>query len=79
MLGAMNLFLDSFWRAAADCLRPRVIVLSILPLVLMVALSLTLGYFYWDAALDGVRSLLEGSSLVTTLFEWLQSIGSEGF
>lgn len=79
MLGAMNLFLDSFWRAAADCLRPRVIVMSILPLVLMVALSLTLGYFYWDAALDGVRGLLEGSSLVTTLFEWLQSIGAEGF
>lgn len=78
MLGAMNLFLDSFWRAAADCLRPRVIVLSILPLVLMVALSLTLGYLYWDAALDGVRGLLEGSSLVTTLFEWLQGIGAEG-
>ncbi len=75
----MNLFLDSFWRAAADCLRPRVIVLSILPLVLMVALFLTLGYFYWDAALDGVRGLLESSSLMATLFEWLQSIGAEGF
>ena len=75
----MKLFLDSFWRAAADCLRPRVIVLSILPLILMVALSLTLGYLYWDAALDGVRNMLEGSSLATTLFEWLQSIGAGGF
>lgn len=75
----MNLFLDSFWRAVADCLRPRVIVLSILPLVIMVALSLTLGYFYWDAALDHVRGLLEGSSLLTTLFDWLQGIGAEGF
>lgn len=75
----MNLFLDSLWRAAADCLRPRVIVLSILPLILMVALSLTLGYFYWDAALDGVRAMLDDSSLVTTLFGWLQSIGAEGF
>ena len=75
----MNLFLDSFWRAAADCLRPRVIVLSILPLILMVALSLTLGYFYWDAALDGVRGVLDGSSLVTTLFEWLQGFGADGF
>lgn len=78
MLEAMNLFLDSFWRAAADCLRPRVIVLSILPLVLMVALSLTLGYFYWDAALEGVRDALDGSSLVTTLSEWLQTIGADG-
>jgi len=75
----MNLFLDSFWRAAADCLRPRVIALSILPLILMVALFLTLGYFYWDAALDGVRGQLESSSLLETLFEWLQGIGAEGF
>ena len=75
----MNLFLDSFWRAAADCLRPRVIVLSMLPLILMVALSLALGYFYWDSALDGVRGMLEASSLMTTLFEWLQSIGAAGF
>ncbi|MEP6969836.1 MAG: hypothetical protein ABJA49_05290, partial [Betaproteobacteria bacterium] len=74
----MNLLFDSFWRAAADCLRPRVIVLSMLPLVLMVALSLTLGYFYWDWALDGVRGLLEGSSLLTTLFEWLRGVGAEG-
>jgi hypothetical protein len=75
----MNLFLDSFWRAVADCLRPRVIVLSMLPLILMVALSLTLGYFYWDSALDGVRGMLEASSLLATLFEWLQGIGAEGF
>ena len=78
MLNAMHLFLDSFWRAAADCLRPRVIALSILPLVLMVALSLTLGYFYWDTALEGVRTALDGSSLVTTLAQWLQTIGADG-
>ncbi len=75
----MNLFLDSFWRAAADCLRPRVIVLSMLPLILMVVLFLALGYFYWDAALDGVRGMLESSSLLTTLFDWLRGIGAEGF
>ena len=72
----MNLFLDSFWRALADCLRPRVIGLSILPLILMVAAALALGFIYWDAALDRVRDLLEGSTLVTTLFEWLQGIGA---
>ncbi len=72
----MNLFLDSFWRALADCLRPRVIGLSILPLILMVAAALALGFIYWDAALDSVRNLLEGSTLVTTLFEWLQGIGA---
>lgn len=78
MLCAMNLFLDSFWRAVADCLRPRVIVLSMLPLFVMVALSLVLGYFYWDDALAGVRRALDSSSLVATLSEWLQKIGADG-
>lgn len=36
----MNLFLDAFWRAVAYCLRPRVMLLSLLPLALMVALAL---------------------------------------
>jgi hypothetical protein len=72
----MNLFLDSFWRAVAYCVRPRVIALSFLPLILMVALSLGLGYFYWDAALDWVRSLLDASAMVTTLLDWLQGIGA---
>ena len=35
----MNLMFDSFWRAVAYCMHPRVIGLSFLPLVLMVALS----------------------------------------
>ena len=42
----MNLFLDSFWRAVVYCLHPRVIVLSLLPLLLMVPLALAVGYFY---------------------------------
>ena len=52
----MNLFLDSFWRAVAYCLRPRVIALSFLPLILMVALALGVGYFYWEPAIDWVRT-----------------------
>jgi hypothetical protein len=72
----MSLFLDSFWRAVAYCLHPRVIALSFLPLVIMVALSLGLGYFYWDAALDWVRAALESSDLMKTLWGWLQGIGA---
>lgn len=78
MLGAMNLFLDSFWRAVAYCVRPRVIALSFLPLILMVALALGLGYLYWDATLDWVRKGLEASAIVTTLMNWLQGIGAGG-
>ena len=71
----MNLFLDSFWRAVAYCIRPRVIALSFLPLVLMVALTLGLGYWYWDAALDWVRAALESTTVVSTVTAWLQSVG----
>ena len=71
----MTLFFDSFWRAAAYCLRPRVILLSVLPLVLVVALTVGLGYFYWDVAMDQVRLLLESSEFVNNGWAWLDSIG----
>ena len=72
----MNLLFDSFWRAVIYCLRPRVIALSFLPLVLMVALALGLGYYFWDAALDGVRLALEASALLNNLWVWLQNMGA---
>ncbi|MEI8168997.1 MAG: EI24 domain-containing protein [Rhodoferax sp.] len=72
----MNLFLDSFWRSVAYCLRPRVIALSFLPLVLMVALALGLGYYFWEGALDWVRGALESSSMVNNVWTWLQSAGA---
>ena len=74
----MNLFLDSFWRAVAYCLHPRVIALSLLPLVIMVALALGLGYFFWEPAIDSIRSWLESSKLMTSMFNWLQGAGAGG-
>ena len=71
----MNLFLDSFWRAVVYCLHPRVIVLSLLPLLLMVPLALGLGYFYWEQAIDAVRASLESSSAMSSVWSWLQGIG----
>ncbi|MBP8183496.1 MAG: EI24 domain-containing protein [Rhodoferax sp.] len=71
----MNLLFDSFWRAVAYCLRPRVMLMSVLPLVLVVALALGLGYLYWDAALDQVRRLLESSAFVNNGWAWLDSVG----
>jgi len=71
----MNLLFDSFWRAAAYCLHPRVILLSLLPLVVMAALALGLGYFYWEAALDAVRATFESWALLSTMINWLEGIG----
>jgi hypothetical protein len=58
----MKLLIDSFWRAAVYCLYPRVIGLSVLPLVLIVALSWLLGYLYWDTAVTFVRGWLDASA-----------------
>lgn len=71
----MRLFLDSFWRAAFYCLNPRVIGLSILPLVLMVLLSGALGYWYWDLAVDQVHGWLESSSLLSVVWRWFDGVG----
>ena len=74
----MGKLLDSFWRAAAYCLHPRVIALSILPLVIMAALSLGLGYFFWEGAIAAVRSSLESYELVKTMVQWLEGLGLSG-
>lgn len=74
----MNLLFDSFWRALAYCLRPRVIALSFLPLLLMVGLALGLGYLYWDMALETVRLWVESSTLINTLSDWLHGVGLGG-
>ena len=68
MLKAMHLLLDSLWRATADCVRPRVVVLSLLPLLVMVALALALGYFYWDAAVASMGAFLESSGPLGVLW-----------
>jgi hypothetical protein len=71
----MKLLMDSFWRAVMYCLYPRVIGLSIFPLVLIVALSWLLGYLYWDIAIALVRSWLDASSWLALVWRWLEGVG----
>jgi hypothetical protein len=71
----MKLLFDSFWRATAYCLHPRVIVLSLLPLVLMAGLALGLGYFFWEPAIDAVRATFDSWAILQTMIGWLQGIG----
>lgn len=72
----MGLLLDSFWRALVYCIRPRVMWLSLMPLVLGVCLTLGTGYLFWDAAVDQVRWWLESFSYVRRVWEWLDSVGA---
>lgn len=71
----MSKLLDSFWRAVMYCLHPRVIALSVLPVVIMGVASLGLGYFFWDSALGVVRRSLEGYALLASMIRWLGSFG----
>lgn len=67
--------LNSFWRASAYCLHPRVIALSFLPLVVMAGLAWGLGYFFWEPALDWVRVSLDSFGWMTSVWAWLESNG----
>ncbi len=71
----MGKLLNSFWRAAMYCLHPRVIALSLLPLAIMAALALGLGYFFWEPSVAFVDGQLQGFELVTTMLRWLEGLG----
>ncbi len=71
----MGKLLDSFWRAAMYCLHPRVIALSVLPLIIMAALSLGLGYVFWEGAVEAIRNNLDSYELVTSMVRWLEGLG----
>jgi hypothetical protein len=75
----MKELVDSFWRAAAYCLHPKVILLSLLPLLFAVAAVLGLGWFYWEMAVASVRATLEQWALVVSFLAWLDSIGAAAF
>lgn len=72
----MRLLLDSFWRAVAYCLHPRVIVLSIAPLILMAVLAAGLGYFYWDPAVAWMREALDAWPILSSLWGWIERAGA---
>jgi hypothetical protein len=75
----MKPLLDAFWRAGAYCLHPKIIGLSLLPLVLSAAIALLLGWFYWEAALSAVRGTLESWHLVDAALTWIETLLGASF
>lgn len=75
----MKLLLGSFWRAAAYCLHPKVVMLSLLPLLIGVALALGLGWLYWEPAVAAVRATLEGWQLVDAGLKWVEALAGNSF
>lgn len=75
----MQALIDAFWRAAAYCLHPRVIALSLLPLVIGGALVFGFMFFFWEDAIATVRATLENWRLIESLLQWLDSMGLQSF
>ncbi|MEY4295192.1 MAG: hypothetical protein RLY82_880 [Pseudomonadota bacterium] len=73
----MKLLLDSFWRAVAYCLLPRVMLLSLLPLLLLTLVGGLLGYFFWSGAVESTRLWLENSGFFSTILDWLTRFGMQ--
>jgi len=71
--------LDSFWRAAAYCLHPKVIALSLLPLLIVGGAAAALGYWFWEPAVADMRAWLENNALLEPLFAWLRAVGAGGW
>jgi hypothetical protein len=66
---------DAFWRAAAYCLHPKVILWSLLPLAVAGGAIFALGTLYWTGTVAHVRSTLEAWSLVASALQWMDSVG----
>jgi hypothetical protein len=74
----MNPMMDAAGRALAYCFHPRVVVLSFLPLVLMVALAVVFGYWLWDPAVQALSQGLQSAELLQALLNWLGVLGLDG-
>ncbi len=71
----MKEVLDAFWRAAAYCLHPRVILWSLLPLAVAGGAIFALASVYWTSGVAQVRSSMEAWSLMASALQWLDSVG----
>lgn len=74
----MNLLVSSFWRAAAYCLHPRVIWLSLVPVLLLMGASAALAHFFWQDAIGALGAFLESSVVIHTVWAWLDGVGLGG-
>ena len=56
---------------------PRVMVLSLLPLAMLLVLSVSWGYFYWEPTQEWVRQMLASWQVLQGMLDWLQVNGAE--
>lgn len=74
----MKPMVDAFWRAAMYGLHPQVIALSLLPLLVLSALSLGVGYLFWHDTVAIIEAWLSSNSVAMTMQGWLEGVGIAG-
>ena len=68
----MKPIIDSFFRALAYCLVPRVILWSLLPLLLMVLAGLAFAYWGWQPSVAYVQHWLDGGMVQAGIYKQLE-------
>lgn len=74
----MNRVMDAFFRAMAYCFMPRVMLLSVLPLLFLMGTSGALAWFFWEEGVAAVRQLLDESAAWGVVLGWLEDQGASG-
>jgi hypothetical protein len=72
----MNRVMDALWRALLYCLHPRVIALSLVPLLLLAVLTGAAFYWGWEPAVSAVRQWMDAQGLFGAAVSWLDGAGS---
>lgn len=75
----MTAVLDALLRSLAYCLMPRVVGLSVVPLLLLMGLCGVLTWAYWEQAVSGMQEALEMSALLGAALKWLEAMGAPKF
>ncbi len=75
----MTAVFDALARSLAYCFMPRVVALSLLPLLMLMACSGLLAWAFWEQAVAWVREALEMSALLAAALKWLEAIGAPSF
>lgn len=79
MLAAMPNVFHAFWRALLYCLHPRVILLSLLPILVTTALAFGLAWLFWEPAVAGVRQSIDSWAWLQPVVAWLDQFTGGAF
>ena len=75
----MKLLFGSFWRAVAYCLHPKVIALSLLPLLVAGVVTLGAGFLFWENAVSSVRTIMESWGALQFILHWIAWAHGDAF